>query len=333
MAEVLQSVNSSDLLFLDAANLLDRLDSHLEALHPISEGGRIGKVRSLEDVGGGRRDVGTTNYESGVHEPGDLDVHATYANDRALADQTRDSRRPSNLHVLVEYGHRYQGSTGEYSLGALARLTVASTILAAERDQIKAQAVFVADGVKPLVLESGMDTSDSVWALSQYDQFRGRADDTKGRPRSAADSANALRKGLDTLTADENFDPDNDVCFVASDFLMGADRNSDGIVTGFNWHPTLANLADEMGDRLYVARFTTPAQKQLPASYDLEIAGPGMHFDTDEYIAMYARYARAAQKGDKVTEILKGMRLLELSSTSETPDTLLGDFIFGEPVA
>ena len=315
---------------LSAGQLLDRIHNKLVATNAIETGGPNGLIKSLEDQPGGKRVSGLTKYRAGLHRPSDMEVNATFRNQKPLATETSDKQRPAKLHVVVEEGYRYSGSSGEYSLRALARLTVATSAIAADFTGSKMQAVFVADKMRPVVLNDQEDTLDDLETLRIYDKFVKNVKQNS-QIKSSKDSANALINGLNYLDPVEGLDTRSDAILVVSDFLMGASRNKQGKVVDFTWHSPLANLAEEMDDRLYVARLTTPAQSRMPLNAEYSHDGRLISFDTAEYMKMNSRYAGSEQKAEKISEILSGMRVLELDSNVNSALLTVGDFVFGEP--
>lgn len=320
-----ESLNNQNLADLSAGSLLDGVRRRINAKSVIINGVPCGAIDSLEDMPGGRRSAGLTAYRTGFHGTHDLDVRSTLLNNRALANEARDRQNSPKLHLVVEHGDRYRGATGNFSLNNLARLVVAITATAADLSKIPLQSTFVADQHKPKLLEVTSTTSfDDLETLKAYDKYIDQA--AKNRPKTAKDSANSLLTGLNNLSPEEGFNVESDIAVVASDFLMGPIRDNEGSITCFNWLPALREIHEAIGDRLFIYQLTSPAQRHLAFNTDVSNGDQALSFDTAEYLDMNQRYG-ANNKQAVVTNVLKGMRLLEVSSIDKRPVMEAADFL------
>jgi hypothetical protein len=185
------------------------------------------------------------------------------------------------------------------------------------------KAVFVAEGAKPLVHDSYMVEAGS--SLRRYDQY---VNVSNLQGNDASDRT--LAEGLDQIVkADEDLLTDSDAVLVISDFLA-----PNGLKDGnpsFEWRRPLLQLKQQLGDRLFAIKLTTPAQSNLPLA-PAYVKNRKIHeLDLGDYLKAAEMYsAAAAEKTVCLNGLLRGVRRLDFSSQSQRPLIELSDFIFGK---
>lgn len=322
-----ERIQKTDFASIEPGLLLDWISMQFKASDPIENVGTRGRIKGSNDQSGGPRPAGLTKFRLGFHSNQDLDIRASFANKKALATERRALHKPRSLHMLAEYGDRYKGAVGRYSLAALTRLTVALCCEAALNFGSAAKMTFVADKNKPLHIDSIADKVDSLDILRSYDKYIQSS--AKKIPKKAKDSKNALAEGLKYLNPQDEVQTESDICIVMSDFLMGAKRGKDGQVIGFNWQAPLYDLAEKMDDRLYLMHLSTPSQLNFPNATTLLNEGRPMQLDLAEYLDMNQSYHEGAtQKQERLRAILRGFNFMEVSTLSNRPVDEISNFLF-----
>lgn len=302
--------------------LLDELDVSIKALVGVDSAGEYGGIPTLDNAPqpSDIDDIG--EFAPGIDAVQDLAIAETLASNSAQAYKGRGEDHARTYHTVVEYGDRYHSSTGRHSLHALARVTLATTLLAAQSEGAEFGLHAVSEGQKPLDMYEEMPSG--VWALKQYDRYTQTAAD--GSPER---SGVALSEGLNGILHGDQFEENGDLCIVVSDFLSGAQYSRSGALQGFNWQSPLRQLHAALGDRLLVTRLTTQAHREVPYARVLDHQGKAMRLDTDDYLRVSDRYrAMADQKAQTIENILRGMRLLELDASDAVPLVTVPKFMF-----
>ncbi len=315
---------------LKAGQLLHFLHGQLKASNVIDGGTTGGLIRSRDDSPEGIHPDGLTQYQPGQHHPElDLDICATLANRMPLADTRRNLEEPRKLHIVADYGQRYEGATGVYPLRGLARLAVAMVCIYADKKNLQLRTIATSDDRPPLMIDRV--PTNAVWALSKYDEYTSSAVD--GQPNKNNEST--LTNGLELLRASQQpLQPNADAVVVISDFVSGAHYDQDGQLTGFDWQLPLERLQQRLGDRLFTVRLTTPAQSDLPYASAFAIDGEHMELDFGDYLQASEQYNQAAEEHEVcINGILSRQRHLNLSSQNARPFIELTDFVFGKPRA
>jgi hypothetical protein len=333
MMKHLENASASDLVEASAGELLDAVYGKLQASNAISSGYDNGLISSLDYQRLGATPDAVGPYSPSTDGPRSLNIRATFASERPMANKYIGTEKPGALHVIVEWDDRYDAATGDESLRGLSRLALAVTCLAAENVQVPLYTVYVRDGMAaPRVQE--YSPAYPVGALKDFDDFI-----NKPLEQAPQGKQSTLVKGLNEV-ANNGLNDSSDVCVVISDFVSDAEFNvrADAKgkpkkhLDGFGWESSLQELHSRLDDRLFSMRLITPAQTQLPYAHDFAIGGRGLGMDTDEYLQMSKLYERVATiKQNRLAAIFRNHRVLDLSSTDYKPFVSVADFVFGSP--
>jgi hypothetical protein len=312
---------------LTHGQLIDELDGSIKALVGVDSSGEYGGIPTLDNAPNPTDIDDVGEYSPGLDSVDNLAIVESIMSKRAMAHKGRSDEHPRSYHTVVEYGSRYLHSTGDNSLHGLARVAVATLILAANSEGADFNLLALSEESKPFSTQTN-ETGSEVWTLKQYDDYTRSI----GASKRTSPKGDALATGLNSLLLGDSFESNSDVCIVVSDFLAGAKYSTEGQVTGFNWQNPLRRIHEAIGDRLLVTRLTSQAQREVPYAREMTIDGKDITLDIDDYIQISERYRSAStQKAEVIRSVLRGMRLLELDSGDKKPLLTVPEFVFASP--
>ncbi|HEY4963806.1 MAG TPA: hypothetical protein VIH90_03870 [Candidatus Saccharimonadales bacterium] len=330
---------ASTLSSLGYDELLDRIQADIRSSNALTNGSSDGLINSFDRHQSGKRSDGVGPLNLGTDGVQAINVAETYANHGIpMANKRRTTEQPQKLHVLVDLGDRYFGSTGVNSLMTLARMTTAMTTVAAIEAPSRLFISATGKEKDPLEID---DLNFGTFPLASMGDFDRLLEGEFVVPEE--DEPSALATGIDHM-AGSSINPRNDVCLVVSDLISGAkEKAKEGKSKKrkgelalpeftFDWESGLSGLQTIMDDRLFVVRLTSPALTRLDYAGEYTDGSRVYQLDSADYLDAAADYAiRGTAKAKRITEILEMTRSLELSSTDKIPLVTLSDFMFGKP--
>lgn len=321
-----ETVTTSRFTELQPGELIDKLDANIKALVGIDSSGEYGGIPTLDNVPGTLDIDDVGEFSPGVDRVDNLAIAESLASKNVIAYKGRGEDHAREYHTLVEYGSRYLNASGEHSLHSLARIALATVLLAAKSEGAELDLQAVSDGQKPFGFHDE-STQRGTWAMKKYDAFTQSVTSTP----NPSGTRSALSEGLNNIIYSDDLDENSDVCIVVSDFLGGAEYSPDGNLLGFEWQQPLRQLHTELGDRLLVTRLMTQAQREIPPARTILYQGKPTKLDRGDYLDLSERYQRVAkQKAESIRSILRGMRLLELDASDSAPLITVPRFVFAK---
>lgn len=308
--------------------LINLVEIQLQANNVLDSGSYDGLVRSIDNGRDGDRPDGVGRFKRGLDRPGSTNVGKTATQEAHMANKEQIGQDPADFHILVDWDSRYIGNTGTTSMASLARLTVAMACVAMERrSAADFEISIVGREPEPKILNNDETGFDSIDKMAAYDEYVSKAVDLKddGEPSTLTD-------GLERILDSGLVDHYNSVCLVISDFIMGKVVDKDDKINGFDWQDNLAILGDLYGDRLYVARLTSPDHIYLPFDHTYFDGEKVITLSESDYTQVaYEYYTKGTAKAEIIANLLSQFRTVELSSTDPTPMATVANFMFGKP--
>jgi len=299
-------------------------ETMLASLEPKLFGGEIdrgnpnGMMANLARSGGGYY-IGVGPYSPGQDLPTDLDIRATYGNNKPMARKHIGQQAPGCLHLIVDATERV--TTGNVTLRGLSRLAIAATSLAAEYSGSQLNLV-LANGESKFKTYGYNDGNnlDPSKCLKRYDQFKS-SEPRNRTPKNP--SGHAFTDGLKHVSEQELYDPRKDFIVVVSDFIEKA-TIEDGIVQEFSWRRALQKIHERVGDRLAVVKTYTPAFDNPPRMDSfLDSKKKRNDIELRTHLALLDKASElGAQKQNLIRRYLRRMRSVELN-TSSTDEELI----------
>jgi len=308
-------------------------ESMLASLEPKLLGGEIdhgnpnGVMANLLRIGGGYY-IGVGPYSPGQDLPTDLDIRATYGNNKPIARKHIGQQAPGCLHLIVDAPERVV--TGKVTLSGLARLAIATTGLAAKNSGSELNLV-LGSGEGKFKTYGYNDGSvlDTAKCLKLYDQFK-FSEPRNRTPKNP--SGHAFTDALKHVSEQELYDPRKDFIVVVSDFIEKA-TIEDGIVQEFSWSRALQKIHERVGDRLAVVKTYTPAFDNPPRMDSfLDSKKKRNDIELKPHLALLDKAGDlGAQKQDLIRRYLRHMRYVELKTSSTDKELIeeLGTFLYG----
>ncbi len=313
--------------FGDGAHLLDLVDQKLRASNLLYSGHPNGLIGSLDWYRFAEDRDGLHPYSPSSDGVRDIDFPATYANEKPMAKKHRGDKDPDTFHVIADHGDRYSGTTGGFTLNALARLSLGVSYVAAQSAGSQVRSVIVGEkGSQPVIFDE--QPFVAYEHLDGFDKGLDSASTQNGGKSGESSLSNALQEVIDSDKLHDN----SDVSLVVSDFTQGASYSKRNDIAEFDWESNLRALHDSLGDRLFVIRLQTPAQIYPPRATSILVNGERVDLSSGDYAQLYERYSLlGAQKAQRISEVLKHIRHTILNSTDTSPLVTLTDFVFGTP--
>lgn len=301
--ELVQSISTEDLLgsYALQGGLMDSL--------------RLGNGNNFRDI---------DRYRPGVDRPLSIITNTLGQGDgsQVMCKKNQTLSSPQNLHVLIDAPQRHEALGGDYSATSLSRYVLSLTTMVSSVANTPMD-VYLRDkdDVAGLLME---DEADDMYIA--YRQLDGVQD---GRRLEYTDSD--LKSQLEHLRS--RLDEADGVAVIFSDFLDGYDVEKQT----FAWQKPLQHIHDDIGDRLWAVRLTSPAQSQYPLSR----VNAAMDMDTIDAInrrfaTVYAQQQEALYEALSPLELQTHTRLTTVDThrqnNEQHPTTILKDAILGREV-
>lgn len=188
-------------------------------------------------------------FTPGVDAPYRIDIVSSYASEQTMAKKVLTEASPAMVHIGLDYPKRHENFTGDYrpqDIGNFTTALCARIAYVGEADL----AIHHNDGEHTELIFEG-SSSDIYDAFNQID---GKID----RRALAGSKPGKLRGIIDSVL--EHADSRNDAVLITSDFSDGYNQQTDS----YDWQQSFQQLHEELGDRLWAVRLTSPAQQRLP---------------------------------------------------------------------
>lgn len=282
-----------------------------------------GLMDSLSTGRGSRSAFKKQRYQSGVDRPTAIDVNSIFQGDgseiTAIKSRTKDV--PATVHTLLDLPERHEKLTGDYRTEDIARRILSLTTFVAKAGRTSSD-VYLRDGTGRAGLIEEDITDDMYMAFRHLD---GEAE-----PDRLEECGPSLSSQIEQVCS--RIKPERDAVVLVSDFLDEYDEQSHS----FGWEDALHNIRDELGDRLWGVRVTSPAQQQYP-----DIINDAMSHDViaamnHKFAALAERKQEALGRALKPLEQQKNSRLLTVDTfrdnNEQHPVQAMSKFVLGETV-
>lgn len=248
----------------------------------------------------------------GVDQARNIAIAQTYASGEIKARKVLSEANPSTLHVLLDMPKRLDVLTGNYSAQAIGRFALALSSRIVEVAQPSELAVYANDGTQ----------SARIYTGQAHDAYRAYTAMDLPANLHEVRTADASLKGLLDLS-NRHIDEEHDAVVLFSDFRDGYDRASGE----FDWTAGLRRQKNDLGDRLWAVRVTSPSQTAMPVG--------NAHLEMEGVLAANRNFAEtAAAKEQRIAEQLRGVRHTTIDTFRENnpdhPVRMLTKFVLGE---
>ena len=289
--------------------LLDDIGGALRASNPVNFGLLRGWVSMTELTVFGDNVEGLSRYTPGADQSTAIDIPATFASDGVYARRPVSSTEIPKIHVFADIPERLKSTTGRATLFDVARYSVAMSVAIATKAGAPVSINLVRDsGSQNIFSGRGRDGYIALQAI----------DKAKQTSRTMIPDRRSLTVALETAVYDIN--PQEDIVFVASDFLA----DYDGINGTFGWQNPLKELLAQLGDRLLVARLKSPAQRKMPV-------GIAKGLSTQDLAGVRRAFVETASaKDSQIARALAQSRSATIDTGSNRPiKSQISEFLIG----